>query len=156
MDDEFPELTFHRHSIENLEYEDTNEDKNEDATNHINDIVNIDCNLYVIGWLDDFVKNCNFVFTRTDMYSIIIYKNIISRLKDITNVYFNIKDEIDYPSLHYLYYPEDFLDEIFYNRGKNNYWFKNYKEVRELLDTFETMSYTIYNYNSENQFDNSL
>ena len=135
MSDEFPELE---------KYYDTNTP----------DIMNIDYNLYVIEWVHEFILNCNFVFTRIDMYTGVLYINIINRLKEITKTYFQIKDDINYHSLHYLYNPEDFLDEIFYCRGKNKFWFKNYNEAKELLDAFELMSYTIFNYNTEKEFDN--
>lgn len=118
------------------------------------DLYNIDYNLHIIEWIHEFIMDCNFVFTRIDMYTNVLYNNIINRLKEITNKYFEIKDDIDYHSLHYLYNPEDFFDEIFYCRGQNKFWFKKYNEAKELLDKFELMSYTIYNYNAEKEFEN--
>lgn len=118
------------------------------------DLYNIDYNLHIIEWIHEFVMDCNFVFTRIDIYTNVLYNNIINRLKEITNKYFEIKDDIDYHSLHYLYNPEDFFDEIFYCRGQNKFWFKKYNEAKELLDKFELMSYTIYNYNAEKEFEN--
>lgn len=117
-------------------------------------ITDIDYNLHIIQWIDEFIKDCNFVFTRIDMNTNLIYINIINRLKEITKRYFEIKDDIDYTSLHYLYNPEDFFDEIFYCRGQNKFWFKKHNEATELLDKFELMSYTIHNYAMEKEFDN--
>jgi hypothetical protein len=118
------------------------------------DIYNLDYNLYIIEWIHEYVVDCNFVFTRMDMYTNIIYNSIINRLKEVAAKYFEIKEDIDYHSLHYLYNPEDLLDEAFYCRGQNKFWFKNYNEVKELLDKFELMSYTIYNNNNAKLFDN--
>ena len=128
------------------------ETDNSQETPNINDI---DYNLHIIEWVHEFIMNCNFVFTRVDVTTILLYMNIISRLKEITHKYMEIKDDIDYHSLHYLYNPEDFFDEIFYCRGQHKFWFKKYNEAKELLDKFELMSYTIYNHASEKEFDNN-
>lgn len=138
----------------NTDYYDYKENDEELSLQETPDLYNIDYNLYIIEWIHEFVMDCNFVFTRIDMYTNVLYNNIINRLKEITNKYFEIKDDIDYHSLHYLYNPEDFFDEIFYCRGQNKFWFKKYNEAKELLDKFELMSYTIYNYNAEKEFEN--
>lgn len=144
---------FNEHNLNTDDYE-YKENDEIISIKEIPDVYNIDYNLHIIEWLQDFVMDCNFVFTRIDMYTNIIYINIIDRLKEITKNYFEIKEDIDYHSLHYLYNPEDFFDEIFYCRGQNNFWFKKYNEAKELLDKFELMSYTIHNYNTEKEFDN--
>jgi hypothetical protein len=118
-------------------------------------ITDIDYNLHNIEWIHDFIMDCNFVFTRIDMNTNIIYIHIINRLKEITAKYFEIKDDIGYGSLHYLHNPEDFFDEILYCRGQPKFWFKKYNEATTLLNAFELMSYTIYNYNEEKIFDNN-
>lgn len=128
--------------------------KETDNVEETPNISDIDYNLHIIEWIHEFIMNCNFVFTRIDMNTNIIYIHIINRLKEITKQYFDIKEDIDYHSLHYLHNPEDFFDEIFYCRGQNKFWFKKYNEAKELLDKFELMSYTIYNYNIEKEFDN--
>lgn len=137
----------------NTDYYDYKENDEELSLQETPYLYNIDYNLYIIEWIHEFVMDCNFVFTRIDMYTNVLYNNIINRLKEITNKYFEIKDDIDYHSLHYLYNPEDFFDEIFYCRGQNKFWFKKYNEAKELLDKFELMSYTIYNYNAEKEFE---
>ena len=144
---------FNEHNLNTHDYE-YKENDEIISIKEIPDVYNNDYNLHIIEWLHDFVMDCNFVFTRIDMYTNIIYINIIDRLKEITKNYFEIKEDIDYHSLHYLYNPEDFFDEIFYCRGKTNFWFKKYNEAKELLDKFELMSYTIHNYNTEKEFDN--
>jgi hypothetical protein len=138
----------------NTDYYDYKENDEEFSLQETPDLYNIDYNLHIIEWIHEFIMNCNFEFTRIDMNTNIIYNNVIDRLKEITNKYFEIKEDIDYHSLHYLYNPEDFFDEIFYCRGQNKFWFKKYNEAKELLDKFELMSYTIFNYNAEKEFEN--
>ena len=43
-------------------------------------ITDIDYNLYIIQWIDEFIKDCNFVFTRIDMNTNLIYINIIKSI----------------------------------------------------------------------------
>jgi len=135
--------------------EDYSEKNNEiEVSKETPDLFDIDYNLQIIEWIHEFMMDCNFVFTRIDIYTTVIYNNIIARLKEITKKYFEIKGDIDYQYSYYLYTPEDFFDEIFYCRGQNKFWFKNYNQGKELLDKFELMSYTIYNYNTEKILEN--
>ena len=151
------ENNFQDYQINSQEYTENNEyeyNENNEHFQEVPELFDIDYNLHIIEWIHEFIMNCNFEFTRIDMNTNIIYNNVIDRLKEITNKYFEIKEDIDYHSLHYLYNPEDFFDEIFYCRGQNKFWFKKYNEAKELLDKFELMSYTIYNYNAEKEFEN--
>jgi hypothetical protein len=148
------ENNFQDFQINPENYNENNEYEDKEPFQETGDVFDIDYNLHIIEWIHEFIMDCNFVFTRIDIYTNVIYNNIITRLKEITHKYFEIKEDIDYHSLHYLYNPEDFFDEIFYCRGQNKFWFKKYNEAKELLDKFELMSYTIYNYNSEKMFEN--
>jgi hypothetical protein len=150
------ENNFQDYQINSQEYTENNEYENNEHFQQVPELFDIDYNIHIIEWIHEFIMNCNFEFSRIDMNTNIIYNNVINRLKEITNKYFEIKEDIDYHSLHYLYNPEDFFDEIFYCRGQNKFWFKKYNEAKELLDKFELMSYTIYNYNAEKEFEKSI
>ena len=110
-------------------------------------------NLDKINWIKEFISDCNFNFTRIDIETELKYIDVIYDLKNITKQYFEIKENIDYYSLDYLYNPEYFFDTIFYCRGQYKFWFTKYNEGIELLKQFEIMIYTIYNYNNEINFE---
>ena len=106
------ENNFQDFQINPENYNENNEYEDKEPFQETGDVFDIDYNLHIIEWIHEFIMDCNFVFTRIDMYTNVIYNNIITRLKEITHKYFEIKEDIDYHSLHYLYNPEDFFDEI--------------------------------------------
>jgi hypothetical protein len=111
-------------------------------------------NLHGIEWLRNFLLDANFNRNFVKPDTLFIYIEIINNLKNITMKYYQIRDEMYMKvDTELLFNPENFFNEIVFNRYKENVWFVKYKEGTELLDAFEYMLYVIINYLDDLEFD---
>ena len=111
-------------------------------------------NLHGIEWLRNFLLDANFNRNFVKPDTLLIYIEIINNLKNITMKYYQIRDEMYMKvDTELLFNPENFFNEIVFNRYKENVWFVKYKEGTELLDAFEYMLYVIINYLDDLEFD---
>ena len=111
-------------------------------------------NLQGIEWLRNFLLDTNFNRNFVKPDTLLIYFEIINNLKYVTLKYYQIRDDIHMKvETELLFNPENFFNEIVFNRYKENFWFVKYKEGAELLDAFEYMLYVIINYIDDLEFD---
>ena len=111
-------------------------------------------NLHGIEWLRNFLLDANFNRNFVKPDTLFIYIEIINNLKNITMKYYQIRDEMYMKvDTELLFNPENFFNEIVFNRYKENVWFVKYKEGTELLNAFEYMLYVIINYLDDLEFD---
>jgi len=111
-------------------------------------------NLHGIEWLRNFLLDTNFNRNFVKPDTLLIYVEIINNLKNVTLKYYEIRDDMYMKvDTELLFNPENFFNEIVFNRYKEDYWFGKYKEGTELLDAFEYMLYVIINYIDQLEFD---